>query len=133
MMKTPESCVCLGRALLAVAWVDGSLTERETTLIHDFLSRQPGYASEVWDRLAIQRHTSLGEGHLIVYLEELRCYLSTPEELRYAQQYINQVLIADKELTPKQRQVIQTITRILRGDQGDVWHEFVRVIRNLAG
>lgn len=132
-METPECCLALGRAMLAVAWADGELSTREVETIHGLLKPQPGFAPSVWDQLAIQRNNPLSEGHLVVYLELLRDQLQDDASRGIAKQCLIQVLIADGVITPERREAQQLLANLLSDETTPAWASTLRLLRAPAG
>lgn len=120
-MANRRMIMALAKVLIAAAWADGHLAEDEVNYVKRMLLRLPGagtgpegqLTSQEWAELDIYLYAPVGADERARLVDELAAQLSGPRDREVALRMLEEILSADRVVTPEERTALDDIRAAL--------------------
>jgi uncharacterized tellurite resistance protein B-like protein len=99
----------LAKVLIAAAWADGEPTHEEINSMKDLLFHLPQLSARQWASLQMYIDSPVGDAERERLLEELRYAIQTPQDRELAQQALDEMLLADGDVSEDEKQIAAEI------------------------
>jgi uncharacterized tellurite resistance protein B-like protein len=99
----------LAKVLIAAAWADGEPTHEELNSMKDLLFHLPQLSARQWASLQMYIDSPVSDAERERLLEELSYAIQTPEDRELAQQALDEMLLADGDVSAEEEQIAAEI------------------------
>ena len=99
----------LSKVLIAAAWADGEPTHEELNSMKDLLFHLPQLSARQWASLQMYIDSPVSDAERERLLEELSYAIQTPEDRELAQQALDEMLLADGDVSAEEEQIAAEI------------------------
>lgn len=130
-MFDPETAMAAARVMSAAAWINGSVDPEQERAIRSFFSKVKGLDEAFWRHLGTLLSRPMDEAERITHLRDLRDVVKDDGLLRIVQQAVNEVIIANGEITESERSAMKHFSRMVRSPESEVSEEMIRILRGL--
>lgn len=131
--------MALAKVIIAAAWADGELSLDEVNDLKRLLAElgqtggQFALTADDWAELEIYLYSPVEAAERARLIADLRDLIITPGQQQLVLQAIERLLIADRVLTPVEREVAQEIQRALTQDSQSLLFQIGRAFRLALG
>ena len=114
-MRNNAIALALGKVIIAAAWVDGEIQQEEVSCLKDLLYQLPELPPESWEELNACITSVVSSEDAAQWIRSLTHLLKTEEDRTFALYALERVVNADGIVTEQERQFIDEMTFILKG------------------
>lgn len=128
-MPKPRMIMALAKVMIAAAWADGEVSHSELNSLKDLLFHLPGMTARDWAELDIYMETPVEPGERERLVADLQAALSSPRERDLAVQALENLISADGQVSPQEREVFEGIRQALEAVDVSIFGQVGRLLR----